>query len=143
MKAQKTVSHVDTAVTPASYVPKLRRFSIVGHIDMPNYPRPMFKTGELNTHRGVVAASSGGGGSGFNSFVTVQDTLANILLLTPAVGVIAFVNSGSTKGDLLIYDGTHWQIYVGSVASVVTDALLTEGGDFIMTENNDNLQFEG
>ena len=60
MKAQKTVSHVDTAVTPASYVPKLRRFSNVGHIDMPNYPRPMFKTGELNTHRGVVAAPVAG-----------------------------------------------------------------------------------
>ena len=32
--------------------------------------------------------------------------------------------------------------YTSSSSSSVTDALLTEGDDFIMTENNDNLQFE-
>lgn len=31
----------------------------------------------------------------------------------------------------------------GGGGSSVTDALLTEGNDFMMTENDDNLQFEG
>tara|TARA_R110002110_G_scaffold412868_1_gene639443 strand:- start:180 stop:365 length:186 start_codon:yes stop_codon:yes gene_type:complete len=31
----------------------------------------------------------------------------------------------------------------GGGGSSVTDALLTEGDDFMITENDDNLQFEG
>ena len=47
--------------------------------------------------------------------IDVRDTKANILSRTgDAVGVIAFVTTGANQDDLLVYDGTNWQIYNNS-----------------------------
>jgi hypothetical protein len=52
----------------------------------------------------------GGGGGGFN--IDVQDTRANIIARSgDAVGVIAFVTTGANQYDIMVYDGTFWQIY--------------------------------
>ena len=66
---------------------------------------------------GTSATSSGaaGGGvaSGFN--IDVRDTRANIVARSgDAVGVIAFVTSGANQYDIMVYDGTVWQIYNNS-----------------------------
>lgn len=64
---------------------------------------------------GTSATSSGspGGASGFN--IDVRDTRANIVaMVAPATGVIAFVTTGVNQYDLMVYDGTNWQIYENS-----------------------------
>jgi hypothetical protein len=55
----------------------------------------------------------GGGGGGFS--IGVRDTRANIVARTgDPVGTIAFVTSGPNEYDLMVYDGTNWQIYFNS-----------------------------
>ena len=63
----------------------------------------------------TISGALGGGGAtvGFN--IDVRDTRANIVSRTgDAVGVIAFVTSGDNQYDLMVYDGTNWQIYENS-----------------------------
>jgi hypothetical protein len=44
--------------------------------------------------------------------IDVRDTRANIVARTgDATGVIAFVTSGDNQYDIMVYDGTNWQIY--------------------------------
>ena len=57
--------------------------------------------------------SSGGGGGGFN--IDIRNTRANIVARSgDPVGSIAFVTSGDNQYDLMVYDGTNWQIYFNS-----------------------------
>lgn len=59
--------------------------------------------------------SSGGGGAAGDFNISIRDTRANILARTgDAVGVIAFVTSGANQYDLMVFDGTNWQIYYNS-----------------------------
>jgi hypothetical protein len=59
------------------------------------------------------APGGGGGGGGFN--IDVRDTRANIVArVGDAVGVIAFVTTGANQYDIMVYDGTNWQIYFKS-----------------------------
>ena len=63
----------------------------------------------------TISGSSGGGGgsSGFN--IDVRDTRANIVARTgDATGVIAFVTTGANQYDIMVFDGTRWQIYENS-----------------------------
>ena len=57
--------------------------------------------------------AAGGGGGGFN--IDIRDTRANIVARSgdPA-GTNAFVTSGDNQFDLMVYDGTNWQIYFNS-----------------------------
>jgi hypothetical protein len=66
---------------------------------------------------GGKPATSGGApipvAGGFN--IDIQDTRANIIARSgDAVGVIAFVTTGANQYDIMVYDGTNWQIYFNS-----------------------------
>jgi hypothetical protein len=64
----------------------------------------------LGNFYGPAAAAAAASGATFN--IDVRDTLANIRARTgDAVGVIAFVTTAPNQYDILVYDGTHWQIY--------------------------------
>jgi hypothetical protein len=62
---------------------------------------------------GKSATSSGApGGGAINFNIDVRDTRANIRARTgDAIGVIAFVTTGASQYDIMVYDGANWQVY--------------------------------
>lgn len=61
----------------------------------------------------TISGAPSGGAAGFN--IDIRDTRANIVARSgDPVGVVAFVTSGDNQYDLMVYDGTDWQIYENS-----------------------------
>ena len=66
--------------------------------------------GKTSTATAGSGSGGGGGGSGFN--IDILATKAVILARTgDEVGVIAFVTTGDNQYDIMVFDGTNWQIY--------------------------------